>query len=71
MESLHFHGARHGEHHERFFIKMSAATEFLLYVSVNLAWITSPKAVAMHLGLRQKVVAALKPFIYEADFLAR
>lgn len=28
-ESLHFHGARHGEHHERFFIQMSPISEFL------------------------------------------
>jgi hypothetical protein len=28
-ESLHFHGARHGEHHERFFMELSAVTEFL------------------------------------------
>ena len=30
IESLHFHGTRHGEHHERFFLEMSAITEFLL-----------------------------------------
>ena len=29
IESLHFHGARHGEHHERFFLEMSPITEFL------------------------------------------
>ena len=28
-ESLHFHGARHGEHHERFFMELSPITEFL------------------------------------------
>jgi hypothetical protein len=28
-ESLHFHGARHGEHHERFFLELSPVTEFL------------------------------------------
>lgn len=28
-ESLHFHGARHGEHHERFFIELSPISEFL------------------------------------------
>ena len=28
-ESLHFHGARHGEHHERFFMELSPTTEFL------------------------------------------
>jgi hypothetical protein len=28
-ESLHFHGARHGEHHERFFIELSPVSEFL------------------------------------------
>jgi hypothetical protein len=28
-ESLHFHGARHGEHHERFFMELSSVTEFL------------------------------------------
>ncbi len=30
IESLHFHGVRHGEHHERFFLEMSPITEFLL-----------------------------------------
>ena len=29
VESLHFHGARHGEHHERFFIELSPVSEFL------------------------------------------
>jgi hypothetical protein len=28
-ESLHFHGARHGEHHERFFMELSPVFEFL------------------------------------------
>lgn len=28
-ESLHFHGARHGEHHERFFMELSPTTEFI------------------------------------------
>jgi hypothetical protein len=28
-ESLHFHGAQHGEHHERFFIELSPISEFL------------------------------------------
>ena len=28
-ESLHYHGARHGEHHERFFMELSSVTEFL------------------------------------------
>lgn len=29
IESLHFHGAHHGEHHERFFVEMSPITGFL------------------------------------------
>jgi hypothetical protein len=29
IESLHFHGAHHGEHHERFFLEMSPITGFL------------------------------------------
>jgi hypothetical protein len=31
-ESLHFHGARHGEHHERFFMELSPVTEFLFSI---------------------------------------
>lgn len=68
MESLHFHGARHGEHHERFFIKMSAATEFLLslcFCQSCMDHFTQSGGDALR--LKAKVVAALKPFIYEAD----
>ena len=31
-ESLHFHGARHGEQHHRFFIELSAVSEFLFSI---------------------------------------
>ena len=39
-ESLHFHGARHGEHHERFFMELSPVTEFLF----SLCFCTSCKS---------------------------
>lgn len=68
MESLHFHGVRHGEHHERFFLEMSTTTEFLL----SLCFCQSCMARFVQIGgdpsvLKRKVIAMLKPFIYEAD----
>lgn len=68
MESLHFHGARHGEHHERFFLDMSATTEFLL----SLCFCQSCMARFVQTSgdpfeLKRKVITTLKPFIDEAD----
>ena len=68
IESLHFHGARHGEHHERFFMELSPITEFLF----SLCFCPSccdrfakrggdPKA------LKVKIISALKPFLDECD----
>lgn len=68
IESLHFHGARHGEHHERFFLEMSKTTEFLLSLCFCQSCMdrftqTSGDALA----LKAEVIAALKPFIDDGD----
>lgn len=68
IESLHFHGARHGEHHERFFLEMSTTTEFLLSLCFCQACMDSfTQTGGDALALKTKVDAALKPFIDEAD----
>lgn len=68
IESLHFHGARHGEHHERFFLEMSKTAEFLL----SLCFCQSCMDRFIHSGgdapaLKVKVIAALRPFIDDRD----
>lgn len=68
IESLHFHGARHGEHHERFFLEMSPTTEFLLSLCF------CPSCIEAFNGsggdgesLRRKVTSALRPFLDDGD----
>ena len=68
IESLHFHGARHGEHHERFFMELSATTEFLF----SLCFCPSccdhfAKRGGDSEALKLKVISALKPFLDESD----
>jgi hypothetical protein len=68
IESLHFHGARHGEHHERFFLEMSKTTEFLLslcFCRSCMDRFTQTDGDA--LALKAKVIASLKPFLDETD----
>ncbi len=68
MESLHFHGARHGEHHERFFLEMSPTTEFLFSLCFCLACTTAFDAQGGDSAqLRSQVEKALTPFLDEAD----
>ena len=67
-ESLHFHGSRHGDHHERFFIEMSPTTEFLF----SLCFCPSCIANFDEQGgegekLKRKVASVLLPFLEEAD----
>lgn len=68
IESLHFHGARHGEHHERFFLEMSKTAEFLL----SLCFCQSCMDRFIRTGgdapaLKAEVIAALQPFIDDRD----
>lgn len=68
IESLHFHGARHGEHHERFFMELSPTTEFLF----SLCFCPSCSQKFAHgdgdpFALKSKVASALKPFIDDHD----
>ena len=64
-ESLHFHGARHGEHHERFFMELSLTTEFLFSLCFCDSCIASFNGDG--LGLKKKVADALKPFLDDSD----
>ena len=68
MESLHFHGARHGEHHERFFLEMSPTTEFLFSLCFCEACINRfhHSGGDAHL-LKRRVIEVLKPFIEDED----
>lgn len=68
IESLHFHGARHGEHHERFFLEMSKTTEFLFslcFCSSCTAVFESRDGNAEELKVR--VINALQPFLQDTD----
>lgn len=68
IESLHFHGARHGEHHERFFLEMSPITEFLLslcFCSSCLGRFAEANGDGEKLKL--KVAAALAEFLRDQD----
>ena len=64
-ESLHFHGARHGEHHERFFMELSPTTEFLFSLCFCESCIKSFSGDGA--SLKNKVAAALKPFLEDSD----
>lgn len=65
IESLHFHGAHHGEHHERFFLEMSEVTSFLL----SLCFCTY--CIAHFVGdgpaLKERVVQLLRVFLEDHD----
>ncbi len=68
IESLHFHGARHGEHHERFFMELSPMTEFLFSLCFCTACISNFAEVnGDGEALRVKVAMALQPFLTEGD----
>jgi hypothetical protein len=68
IESLRFHGLRHGEHHERFFLDMSPVTEFLL----SLCFCESCASKYDNAGgdsatLKSKVMKALEVFLADSD----
>jgi len=68
IESLHFHGARHGEHHERFFLEMSPATEFLFslcFCSSCLNRFAEKQGDGAR--LKSKVSTALNKFLLDQD----
>ena len=68
IESLHFHGARHGEHHERFFLELSPTTEFLLSLCFCRFCMKNFEGSGGDAqGLKVKVSAALKSFLDDAD----
>lgn len=65
IESLHFHGAHHGEHHERFFLEMSEITSFLF----SLCFCDSCVA-NFHgdgLALKARISQLLQPFLQDSD----
>ena len=68
MESMHWHGARHGEHHERFFMELSVTTEFLISLCFCKSCIANFDATgADGAALKAKVASALQPFLTDKD----
>lgn len=68
MESMHWHGARHGEHHERFFMELSAITEFLISLCFCSSCISNfDSSGGNGTLLKAKVEKALQPFLTEKD----
>ena len=68
MESMHWHGARHGEHHERFFMELSAITEFLISLCFCSSCISNfDSSGGNGAQLKEKVKEALQPFLTEKD----
>jgi hypothetical protein len=65
IESLHFHGAHHGEHHERFFLEMGEVTAFLL--SLCFCALCIENFSGDGLRLKNKVAALLQPFLDDRD----
>lgn len=65
IESLHFHGAHHGEHHERFFLEMSEITGFLLSLCFCPSCISN--FAGDGLALKALVARALQPFLDDSD----
>ena len=68
IESLHFHGTNHGEHHERFFLEMSPITSFLF----SLCFCQSCMDLFSNRGgdphsLRARIIELLKPFLESQD----
>ena len=65
MESLHFHGAHHGEHHERFFLEMGEVTAFLFSLCFCASCIENFSGDGLR--LKNKVAALLQPFLDDRD----
>lgn len=68
IESLHFHGTNHGEHHERFFLEMGAITSFLfsLCFCQSCMDLFSSRG-GDPLSLKARVISSLKPFLESQD----
>jgi hypothetical protein len=68
MESMHWHGARHGEHHERFFMELSEITEFLFSLCFCPSCIANfDRTGGSGAQLKEKVQKALQPFLTDKD----
>jgi hypothetical protein len=68
MESMHWHGARHGEHHERFFMELSEITEFLFSLCFCPSCIANfDRTGGSGALLKEKVKQALQPFLTDKD----
>lgn len=68
MESMHWHGARHGEHHERFFMELSETTEFLFSLCFCPSCIANfDRTGGSGAQLKEKVQKALQPFLTDKD----
>jgi hypothetical protein len=65
IESLHFHGAHHGEHHERFFLELGEITAFLLSLCFCASCIENFSGDGLR--LKNKVAALLQPFLDDRD----
>ena len=65
IESLHFHGAHHGEHHERFFLEMGEVTAFLFSLCFCQWCITNFSGDGV--ALKNRVAQLLQPFLDDAD----
>lgn len=65
IESLHFHGAHHGEHHERYFLEMGEVAAFLFSLCFC-QWCISSFA-GDGIALKNKVAQLLQPFLDDAD----
>jgi len=65
IESLHFHGAHHGEHHERFFLEMGEVAAFLLALCFCQWCIGNFSGDGK--ALQAHVARLLQPFLAEGD----
>lgn len=65
IESLHFHGAHHGEHHERFFLEMSEITGFFLALCFCASCIANFSGDGP--ALKARIATLLKPFLDSGD----
>ena len=65
IESLHFHGAHHGEHHERFFLEMGEITAFLLSLCFCQWCISNYSGDGK--SLQVHVAKLLEPFLTHGD----